>query len=383
MNATTRAEVASPASGEVRSDADRDADTMTVHLDGELDVAAARELHGVLGAAEKEQRVRAVVVDFADAGRMHSAVVATLTLAARRLRDSGKRLSMRGLGDHHRAAFELASAAGPATARPRGLPILEAIGDRAVNFAAGVRAAFAFAASTARAAGRVVTRRRSIPLGAFVQQASFIGADALPIVGLLSLLLGLTIAFQSALALDQFGAGLYLADIVSLSMVRELGPMMTAILVSARSGSAITSELAAMNVREEVDAMRTMGLDPFTHLVLPRLVALTVVLPALTLIAILLGCLGGLAISRSMLDLSASTFAERAIDAVVLGDFGHGLGKSVLFAWIIGVTACATGLGTRGGSQNIGRATTRSVVTSLFLIIVADSIIATFLAVTG
>jgi phospholipid/cholesterol/gamma-HCH transport system permease protein len=359
-----------------------DGQTMNVCLTDEPGLAAARDLHDVFGAAEADGRVRVVVVDFARSGRIHSAVVAAITLAARRLRGRGKRLHLRGLADHHRAAFALASAGVSSGERVRRLPFLEGVGDRAFALAAGGGRALGFLGNTLRACAAVIARRRPVPFGAFVQQASFIGADALPIVGLLSLLLGLTIAFQSALQLEQFGAGMYLADIVCLSMVRELGPMMTAILISARSGSAITSELSAMNVSEEIDAMRTMGLDPYGHLVLPRLAALTVVLPALTLFATLLGILGGLFISQGMLDLTAQTYFERAMDAVGIGDVGHGLGKSVLFAWIIGVTACAIGLRTRGGAQNIGRATTRTVVLSLFLIIVADSVIATTLAVS-
>ena len=360
---------------------DVERDTLTVRLTGELDLTAARDLHEQLAAAEKDGRVRAVVVDFTGAGRVSSAAVAAVTLAARRLRALGKRLRLHGLADQQRSAFALA-ASGPQLELARRLPLLEGIGDSAVALVAGVRRLFDFGASLLAACAAVVARRRPLPLGAFVQQTSLIGADALPIVGLLSLLLGLTIAFQSALQLDQFGVGLYLADIVCLSMVRELGPMMTAVLVSARSGSAITSELSAMNVREEIDAMRTMGIDPFSHLVLPRIAALSLALPALTLISALLGVLGGLVISQSMLQLSAQTYLERALEAVSLSDFGHGLGKSVLFACIIGVTACSVGPATRGGAQNIGRATTRTVVASLFVIIVADSLIATFLAVS-
>jgi phospholipid/cholesterol/gamma-HCH transport system permease protein len=357
-------------------------DTLIVHLRGEVGAEQAVELHRRLAAAEPDERVRAVVVDFTRAGRIGSAAVAALTLAARRLRERGKRLSLRGVADHHRSAFALAATGTqPEAARRR--PLLERIGGGALMLAERGGRLLEFAAGTARACFDVVARRRRAPLGAFVQQASTIGADALPIVSLLSLLLGLTIAFQSALQLQQFGAGLYLADIVCLSMVRELGPMMTAILVSARSGSAITSELSAMNVSEEIDAMRTMGLDPHANLVLPRLAALTLVLPALTMMSILLGILGGLFISQSMLQLTAHTFVEEALGAVSLADFAHGLGKSVLFAWIIGATACYVGLSTRGGAQDIGRATTRTVVTSLFLIIVADSAIATFMAVAG
>jgi phospholipid/cholesterol/gamma-HCH transport system permease protein len=355
--------------------------TLTLRLAGELDIDAALDLHRRLLAAEQAADVAAVVLDFSGAGRVNSAAVAAITLSARRLRGRGKRLRVHGLADHHRSAFALAAPGAELKTRRR-MPLLEAIGDSVLVFLTKIHRLIDFMGGVMRACGAVITRRRPPPLGTFIQQASLIGVDALPIVGLLSLLLGLTLAFQSALQLDRFGAGLYLADIVGLSMVRELGPMMAAILVSARSGSAITSELSAMNVREEIDAMRTMGLDPYGHLVLPRLAALSLVLPALTLMAMLLGILGGLVISTTLLELAPQTFVERALEAVRLKDFGHGLAKSVLFAWIIGITACSVGLATRGGPQNIGRATTRTVVTSLFLIIVADSVIATVMAAT-
>ena len=380
LNATTDLAGMAVPPADVAADVERD--TLTVRLAGELGLAAARDLHARLEAAGWDERVRVVVVDFGRAGRASSAAVAAITLAARQLRGRDKRLRLRGLDERQRSAFALA-APGPELELGERVPFLESVGGGVLSVLDSGRRLVDFVTATLRASGAVFTRRRSVPLGAFVQQASLVGADALPIVGLLSLLLGLTIAFQSSLQLEQFGAGLYLADIVCLSMVRELGPMMTAVLVSARSGSAITSELSSMNVREEIDAMRTMGLDPFSHLVLPRLAALTLVLPSLTLMAILLGMIGGLIISVSMLDMAASTYVGRALEAVALADIGHGLGKSVLFAWIIGITACAVGLHTRGGSQNIGRATTRTVVSSLFLIIVTDSVIATFLAVVG
>lgn len=373
---TTHQPSAAPPSEELRSD------TLTLRPAGDLGTDAAAALHRRLRAAEKDRRVKTVVIDLSAAEAMHSAVVASVTLSARRLAGRRKRLVVDSLAEHHRAAFGLAAAGSPEVVRERRPGLAERVGARAVDAVAGAESLLHFAGSVGRALGAavLVRRRGRLPFGAVVQQASVIGADAVPIVGLLSLLLGLTIGFQSALQLDQFGAGLYLADIVCLSMVRELGPMMTAILISARSGSAITSELSAMNVREEIDAMRTMGIDPFTHLVLPRLVALTVVLPALTLLSGLLGCLGGLVISVTQLQLTPQIFAERAVEAVSFGDFAHGLGKSALFAWIIGVTACLIGLGTRGAAQNIGSSTTRTVVTSLFLIIVADSVIATTLA---
>jgi phospholipid/cholesterol/gamma-HCH transport system permease protein len=220
-------------------------------------------------------------------------------------------------------------------------------------------------------------RRRFPPPGATSTQAIRIGVDALPIVGLISFLLGLIMAFQAAYQLRQFGANIFVANLVGVSMVRELGPLMSAIVVAGRSGSAIAAELGTMTVGEEIDALRTMGINEIRFLVVPRVFAITFTQPSLTLFSNAVGILGGFLIAILYLDLSAAAYLQQTINALSLNDLITGLSKSVVFAWIIVLIGCHTGLRITGGAEGVGRATTTSVVASIFFIIVADSVFTT------
>ncbi|WP_462325691.1 ABC transporter permease [Desulfoplanes sp.] len=203
-----------------------------------------------------------------------------------------------------------------------------------------------------------------------------VGADALPIVGLISFLLGLIMAFMSAVQLEQFGANIYVASLVSLSMVRELGPIMTAIIVAGRSGSAFAAEIGSMRVAEEIDALTTMGFDTTVFLVLPRVLATVIVQPLLTLFSDLFAVAGGLVVGVTMLDLTTHGYMVQTIDTISVGDVLWSMLKTMLFALLIAGTGCFRGFQVRGGADAVGRATTSSVVTSIFLIILADSILA-------
>ena len=203
-----------------------------------------------------------------------------------------------------------------------------------------------------------------------------VGADALPIVALISFLLGLIMAFMSAVQLEQFGANIYVASLVSLSMVRELGPIMTAIIVAGRSGSAFAAEIGSMRVAEEIDALTTMGFDITIFLVLPRLLATLIVQPLLTLFSDLFAVAGGLVVGVTMLDLTTHGYMVQTIKTISLGDVVWSMLKTMFFAVLIAGTGCFRGFQVRGGADAVGRATTSSVVTSIFLIILADSILA-------
>ncbi len=203
-----------------------------------------------------------------------------------------------------------------------------------------------------------------------------VGVDALPIVALISFLLGLIMAFMSAVQLEQFGANIYVASLVSLSMVRELGPIMTAIIVAGRSGSAFAAEIGSMRVAEEVDALTTMGFDITLFLVLPRLLATLCVLPLLTLFSDLFAIAGGLVVGVGMLDLTTHGYMVQTINTISVSDVMWSLCKTLLFALLISGTGCFRGFQVRGGADAVGRATTSAVVTSIFLIILADSILA-------
>ncbi len=199
------------------------------------------------------------------------------------------------------------------------------------------------------------------------------GADAVPIVVLINFLIGFVMAFQGAVQLKQFGADIFVADLVGLSITRELGPLMTAIIVCGRSGAAFAAELGSMKVSEEIDALRTMGFGPMRFLVLPRALALVLVLPALTLIADFVGILGGLVVGLVSLHLSVAGYVTETVKAVHLWDVYSGVIKSVVFALAIVLVACQQGLATTGGAEGVGRRTTASVVTTLFSLILLDA----------
>ena len=211
--------------------------------------------------------------------------------------------------------------------------------------------------------------------GSFIQQGVIIGVSALPIVALISFLIGLILALQSAAQLRQFGANIYVADLIGIAMLREMGPIMTAIAVAGRSGSAIASEIATMKVTEELDALQTMALNPIRYVVAPKIQAITLTMPLLTILADLIGILGGFVIGVTYLELSPSAFVNQLLTVLIMKDVVTGLLKSIIFAWIIVIVASHFGLRVTGGAEGVGRATTASVVASIFLVIVADSIL--------
>lgn len=200
------------------------------------------------------------------------------------------------------------------------------------------------------------------------------GADGIPIVLMINFLVGLVTGFQAAIQLKQFGANIFVADLVGLSVTRELAPLMTAIILAGRSGAAFSAELGTMRVSEEIDALRTLGLDPFHYLVFPRVLALTLVAPLLTILADVIGIAGGLLVAMFSLDLTLHAYLAESEKALDLFDVFSGLLKSAVFGFNIALVACQRGLATSGGAEGVGRSTTSAVVTSLFAIVVLDAI---------
>lgn len=205
------------------------------------------------------------------------------------------------------------------------------------------------------------------------------GMDGLPIVSLISFLIGLVIAFMSSLQLKQFGAYLYVASLVAIAIVRELGPLMTGIIVAGRSGSAFGAEIGTMMVNEEVDALRTMGFDPTRFLAIPKVLAAMLVVPLLTIYADVFGILGGLLIGVMFLDLTVYSYVDWTLWSITLFDIVSSLIKSIVFAVLIAGIGCQRGFEVRGGAAAVGSATTSAVVAAIFLIIVVDSIFAVIL----
>ncbi|MCD4818036.1 MAG: ABC transporter permease [Candidatus Cloacimonetes bacterium] len=207
-----------------------------------------------------------------------------------------------------------------------------------------------------------------------IQQSILIGMEAIGIIGSLSLIFGLIMALQSAALLRQFGTEVFLADMIAVLMVREMGPILTAILVAGRSGSAIASEIATMKVTEEIDALKIMAIDPIRYVVVPKFNAITLCMPLLVTLSMIIGISGGLLISIFYLDLSIVTFVTRVLEVLTFSNILIALLKGVVFAWAIVIIGTYFGFKVEGGAEGVGKATTASVVASIFAVIVLDAI---------
>jgi phospholipid/cholesterol/gamma-HCH transport system permease protein len=223
-------------------------------------------------------------------------------------------------------------------------------------------------------------RIRLIPLVYHMEQ---VGLNALPIVGLISFLIGVVMAFQGASQLVRFGAEVFVVNLVAVSILRELGILLTAIVVAGRSGSAFTAQIGSMKVNEEVDAMKTVGLDPMEVLVVPRILALVLTLPLLAFFADVMGLLGGGLMSWVVLGISPGAFIERLNDSVGMWSFWVGIIKAPVFGFLIGMVGCYEGLQVVGSAESVGRRTTRSVVEAIFLVIVVDAAFSIFFQFIG
>lgn len=205
-----------------------------------------------------------------------------------------------------------------------------------------------------------------------IQQMVVTGVNATPIVSLIALFVGLILAFQSAYELRKYGGTIYVVNLVAVAMTRQLGPLMTAVIVAGRSASSFAAELGTMKVGEEIDALETMGLNKVKFLVVPKYLALLAMMPCLTLVADAMGIAGGSLFTLYELDMPLAYYWSRAADALLLRDILSGLIKSAVFGLIITAVGCHEGLSVTGGAEGVGRATTRAVVVSITLVIAAD-----------
>ncbi len=216
------------------------------------------------------------------------------------------------------------------------------------------------------------TFKRPFPLALTVQQIEAIGVRSLTVVNVIALFTGMVLALQTAEAMTRFGAKGYIGVVVALSMLREIGPVFTAIMVGGRVGSGIAAELGSMQVTEQIDAMRVMGAHPVRKLVVPRVIATTLVLPMLTVIADILGIFGGLLISIVELKVNAYYYFHTILENITFSDIFSGLGKTFFFGFLIAIIGCYQGLTTTGGTQGVGSSTTRTVVLISIAVLIAD-----------
>jgi len=364
---------------------DRPSRTATIAVHGDLAIPDAKGLYDCLKSLSRRRDIRTIVLDLGKTERIDGAGIAVVSLGRKLARRSGKKLEIAN-GTHHARALELIAppprntldqhVESPATK-------FEIIGGHVLAFYEGVRASGKLFGDAFTQLGYVLAKKKKLPKGATSSFIVAMGIDALPIVCMLSALLGATLAFQGIVLLKRFGAGMFVADMTGLAMVREFAPMMTAIVLTGRNGAAIAAELGTMRVRGELDALDAMGISSSRFLLLPRLLALMFVQPALTLIGIFVGIIGAGAVARASLDLPLNIFWARVVGRVDLMDCFHGLGKSFLFALIIGVTGSYFGMRTTSDPSSVGAATTRTVVVGIFLIILVDAIAATLGSLGG
>jgi len=270
-------------------------------------------------------------------------------------------------------AAEVPAEKGAHQAKPRP-SFLATIGNSAISFGRETGQVTAFIGEAALSFGRMMTGRtrfRRSDLWEFIQQA---GVDALPIVSLIMLLQGLTMAFLGAAQLSLFGAQIFVANLIGLSMAAEIGAVMTAIIMAGRTGAAYAAQIGTMQVNQEIDALITLGLKPMDFLVLPRMLALIVMMPLLYLYANLLGMFGGGLIAVTVLDLSVQQYMTQLFGAVPLSIFATGLLKSAVFGLLVAVCGCMQGMACGRSASAVGEATTSAVVMSIVAIIVADGI---------
>ncbi|MGZ8982806.1 MAG: ABC transporter permease [Methylotenera sp.] len=292
------------------------------------------------------------------------------------LEQRGHNVTINGLRPEFSTLLQLVASCAMAPIIPP-LPkpgLLVNIGQRSWRGLLGVAGTFSFIGECAIILLRSLAQPRRIRWRPILHNLQTAGLEALPITGLMSFLMGVVIAYQGADQLQRFGANIFIVDLVALSMLRELSPLLTAIIVAGRSGSAYAAQIGTMKVTEEIDALRTIGIGPIELLVLPKMLALIIALPLLTLYADVTGVLGGMLMARTKLDVSFDVFIDRIGDAVSLSSFLTGIGKAPVFAAIISLVGCYQGFKATGSADSVGRQTTVSVVQSIFLVILADAL---------
>ena len=292
------------------------------------------------------------------------------------LEQRGRTVRVEGLRPEFSSLLQLITAheVTPQASAPAAPTLLARIGQKAWISALGTARFLSFIGESAVVLLRLLAQPHRIRWRPILHNLQSAGFDALPITGLLSFLMGIVIAYQGAGQLQRFGANIFIADLVGLAMLRELSPLLTAIIVAGRSGSAYTAQIGTMKVTEEIDALRTIGVAPQELLVAPKMLALIVVLPLLTVYTDIAGILGGMIMARSRLGISFDVFLDRLEDAIRLSSYLIGIGKAPVFAVIIALVGCYRGFQVTGSAESVGRQTTLSVVQSIFLVIVTDAL---------
>ncbi|MBY6004096.1 MlaE family lipid ABC transporter permease subunit [Salipiger bermudensis] len=371
--------------GRIELDLSETATEAVLRLSGVLSVRTVSPLRDRLSALNFD---RPLVVDLASVERIDTAGAWLLAELEARATANGASLALRNAGDTTMQLLDNVRQARPQREErppaPRGVRALLDQTGRAVVGTAGYFADLTgFLGLFLARLARLLRHPSQFRLTALVAHCEDVGLRAVPIVALMSFLIGVVLAFQGSEQLRQFGAEVFVVDLIAISVLRELGILLTAIIVAGRTASAFTAAIGSMKMREEIDAMRTLGLDPAVMLFVPRILALLLMLPILGLIADFMGLFGGALMAWLELGISPSMFVTRLIEGTGVGHLFVGLVKAPAFALIIGVVGCHAGMQVKGNAESLGRMTSGAVVAAIFAVILADALFSVFFAKVG
>ncbi len=329
-----------------------------------------------------------VVIDCGDLESLDTAGAWLIYRLGRDLEAAGGSLDFQNTTTDQQALLdEVAANDAPCTIEPPRQAghrtIVEDIGRGTVELYHSMRSLTGFLGLVTVTLGHVLRKPSRIRWTPLVFHMEAIGVKAMPIVGLMAFLIGIVIAQQGEFQLSQFGASLFVVNLLGISILREIAILITAIMVAGRTGSAFAAELGTMMLNEEVDAMRTFGIDPIESLVIPRLLAIVIMMPLLTFYADVIALVGGGMFCWFALDIPPAIFLDRLNDSIDLNNFMVGMIKAPFFGLMIAIAGCYEGLQTKGGAEAVGRQTTRAVVESIFLVIVLDAAFAIFFSAIG
>jgi phospholipid/cholesterol/gamma-HCH transport system permease protein len=336
-----------------------------------------------LSAEVREKRPAEFVIDLSKVAALDTAGAYLLARTERRMAEGGGRIDWTGADESRTALIDRVREALADDAKPFHHPkptLLQEVGETVLAVVEDGRRLLRILGGAVLEFVSLAIRPRSFRASAVGKQMEVAGVRAVPIIALMSFLIGGIIAQQGAFQLNYFGAAVFTVDLVGILTLREVAPLLTAIMVAGRSGSAITAELGSMQMREEIDALRVMGLDPINVLVLPRVLALILVLPLLSFIAALAALAGAMLTLWFYVEITPVAFIERLRSAIDFTSLFSGLFKAPFMALIIGLVACAEGMAVRGSAESLGTHTTAAVVKSIFMVIVVDGIFAVFYA---
>lgn len=358
-----------------------------LHIQGRMDESNAGVMISDLSRLLKERSPSSLTVDLEKVTYLND-FGALVLVELKRMMTSGKGIfQLENPNENVRKvlsvlSFDVLGERG-SLAKPPTPGSLVRLGDATLQHVSDLKNLISFIGSVCLSLIHVILHPRSLRTEETFSYMQRTGVDALPIVGLISFLLGLIMAFMSAVQLEQFGANIYVASLVSLAMTRELGPIMTCIIVAGRSGSAFAAEIGTMKVSEEVDALFTMGFDPTRFLVVPKIIASVIVVPLLVLFSDVFAIFGGLVVGVGMLDLTIGSYVAQTIKTLTLFDVFLGFLKGAVFALLIAWIGCLRGFQVKGGAESVGQATTSAVVSGIFLIILTNSIFSVILRYWG